>query len=442
MPRLAQIALPVVLLASAVGVGAVLLRTPPQVPKALPALSAAVVGVAELRAHDPRVFVEAFGTVTAAREVRVQPEVGGRVVFVHPKFVPGGVVRNGEALFRIDRSDYEIAVQAATADLEVSGLQVERIRAGIETLRRQIEQIEAEIEYLRWNADRLARLSEGNQASEAEARDAHSRLASQRAALAALRAQVVEQEKSAASAEAQTNVTRTRLASAELALNRTEVTAPFDAIVQTESVEVGQLVGPQTVVATLAATEEFWVEATVPLARIGDIRFAENAEVRASPVSLTVVTGGAPIVREGFVLRRLGALDPQGRMARILISVPDPFALKNEGLAGANAILVGSYVRVAIDAGVLSGVISVPRLALRENSRVWVRDGAGRLDIRDVEIVWRRQEDVLVRDGFAPDDQLIVTHLASVIPGMPLEVRDSGVGGTAAVPGHTATSEE
>lgn len=441
MQRLRQIALPVVLLAAAIGAGAVLLRTPPQVPKALPAAAAAVVGVAELHPQSPRVFVEAFGTVTAAREVRVQPEVSGRVVFVHARLVPGGVIGAGEALFRIDRQDYEIGVQRATADVAVADLQVERLRAGVDTLANQIKQIEAEIEYLRWNADRLGRLSEGDQASEAEARDASSRLASQRAALAALRARVVEQEKSVASAQAEVRVARTRLASAELALTRTEVTAPFDGIVLTESVEIGQLVGPQNAVATLAATDEFWVEATVPLASLPDIRFAEDDGGPASPVTVTVVTGGAPVVREGVVLRRLGALDPQGRMARILISIHDPLQLHAEKPAKASAILVGSYVRVAIDAGVLDNVIPIPRLALRENSRVWVRDGSGRLDIRDLTIVWRRQDDVLVRDGFAPDDRLIVTHLASVIPGMPLEVRERQDGETAAAPDRSAMGE-
>ena len=45
---------------------------------------------------------------------------------------------------------------------------------------------------------------------------------------------------------------------------------------------------------------------------------------------------------------------------------------------------------------------------------------------------WQRRlhythEDVLVRDGFEAQDRLVVTHLASVIPGMPLDVREEPV---------------
>ena len=71
----------------------------------------------------------------------------------------------------------------------------------------------------------------------------------------------------------------------------------------------------------------------------------------------------------------------------------------------------------------MQDVCAIPRYALRENSRIWVRDAQRKLGIRKVEIVWRRQDDVLVRNDFVPGDQLVTTHLASVVPGMPLYVR-------------------
>ena len=63
------------------------------------------------------------------------------------------------------------------------------------------------------------------------------------------------------------------------------------------------------------------------------------------------------------------------------------------------------------------------RRALRENDRVWVRDAEGKLRIREVRVLWRREDDVLVRDGFSPGDLLVTTRLTSVVPGMPLAIR-------------------
>ena len=98
--------------------------------------------------------------------------------------------------------------------------------------------------------------------------------------------------------------------------------------------------------------------------------------------------------------------------------------------------MLGSYVRLEIAVGVLKQVYAIPRRALRENDRVWVRDAEGTLRIRDVEIVWRREreDDVLVRDGFQSGDLVVTTQLSSVVPGMPLAIReaseaDAGDGG-------------
>lgn len=427
--RAIRIALPILMLAVAVTIGAVLLKTPPQVPKTDPSPVRAVVGVAPLELTSQPVFINAFGTVVAARDVRIQPEVDGRVVALHASLMPGGLLTEGETLFEIDPANYEIAVAQASADLDVARLRVEQLRAGVESLRSQAQEIEAELQYLGWNAQRLAQLTEGNAAGQSEARDAQSQFASKTAALAALRAQVAEREASVKAASAEVLVAESRLAAANLALERTKVRVPFNAVVLRESVELGQLVNPQTTVATLAATDAFRVEAAIPIARLPDIRFAVNDPETASTVRVTLATGEEPFVREGVALCPLGDLDPQGRMARVLISIQDPLLLdpQDDANAGARPLLLGSYVRLAITAGRLDDVYIIPRLALRENSRVWVRDKDGALAIRDVHVVWRRQSDVLVRNDFAAGDHLVVTHLASVVPGMPLDVREDNV---------------
>jgi RND family efflux transporter MFP subunit len=387
--------------------------------------------VADVQPGDFPIFVEAFGTVTSARETRIQPEVGGRIVALHPELVRGGVVGKGELLFKIDPADYEIALAQAEAQRNVAELQVERLTAGVEALRKDAEQSEAELTYLKWNTDRLIRLSERGDAGEAEARDAQSRSDAQQAALGAIRARVLEQEKATASARAERAAADSRVAAAKLALARTEVVTPFDAIVRDESIELGQLVSAQATVATLVATDQFWVDAAVPITHLPDIHFARAANGSQPPtpeanVTVTLTGGDGPrhrIVREGYTLRTLSELDPQGRMARVLIAVDDPLDLRSNGHSGARRLLLGSYVRLKIAAGELEGVYAIPRRALRENQRVWVRDAAGTLRIRDVEILWRRTEDVLVRDGFQAGDQVVTTNLTSIVPGMELAVR-------------------
>ncbi|MCB9865732.1 MAG: HlyD family efflux transporter periplasmic adaptor subunit [Phycisphaerales bacterium] len=421
---LSNLAVPVLLVAAALGIGAALISSPPHVPKSDPEALAPVVGVAELVPHATPVYVEAYGTAVPARQIRVVPEVTGRIVELNPRVEAGGLIPAGDVLFKIDPADYAIAVAQAQADLKVEEQGVKQAEARIATLRSRGRQLDVEIAYLQWNAQRLGNLAEQRSAGESEARDARTELESQQAARETLNAEIDEQQRAAESARASVRVAERRLEAAQLALDRTQIKAPFDAMVLAESVEVGQRVGPQAAVATLVATDEFWVEAAVPLSRLEDVRFAVDEPDHPSNVRVQLATGGPGEAHAGVALRPLGNLDPLGRMARVLVSIRDPLGLTDNARAG-RRILLGSYLHLRIEAGTLEDVYAIPRKALRENDRVWVRNTAGELAIHPVEIVWRRQDDVLVRNGFAPGDQLVTTHLASVVPGMPLRIRDA-----------------
>jgi multidrug resistance efflux pump len=59
------------------------------------------------------------------------------------------------------------------------------------------------------------------------------------------------------------------LKQAELALSRTHFTAPFNALVLDESIEVGQVVAPGAPLATLIGTDRFWVSVSLPVDELG-----------------------------------------------------------------------------------------------------------------------------------------------------------------------------
>ncbi len=417
--------IPILLLTAAVAIGAVLIQSPPGLSKSQIEVLAPVVSTAELVPQKVAVYVHAYGSVVPARELQVTPEVSGRILARHEHLEMGGLIAAGDLLFRIDPVDYEIAIAQSEADLDVARHSESQIRSRIESLRQRGKQLDIEIDYLRWNADRLGTLAEQASAGSAEARDAATQYASQVAARRTLDAEIAEQERAAESAGASIRVLERRLDVAKLDLTRTEVRAPFDALVTTENVEVGQLVGPQNPIATLVATDEFWAEAAIPVSRLRDVRFATESDASASRVTIVQATAGPSTSREGIALRALGDVDPLGRMATVLIAIRDPLGLHHNDGYQQERILLGSYVRLQIESGTLDDVYIIPRKALRENDRVWVRDADGQLAIRPVKIVWRRHDDVLLRNGFVDGDELVTSHLASVVPGMPLRVRDA-----------------
>lgn len=359
-------------------------RVPPPVP---------MVSVAELRADDHHVTIEAFGTVIPARRVTLQAQVGGRVVDPpdevdpHPELVPGAIFAEGSEVIRIERKDYELRVRQREVEVESANASFDLERGQQVVAAKEWALLKDEIEAPQEMEDFALRKPQRRRA------------------------------------QAEVDAAKNQLEIAELDLARTVLRAPFNALVLEESVELGQLVSPQTQVAELVGTDQFWVEVSVPYEMIGRIRFADAAGSPGSTASVFVDPDADPCSpRPARVLRLLGDVSDRGRMARVLMSVEDPLNLAPDADPSARPVLLNSYVRVEIDGGTITDVVEIPRAALRENRRVWIRDGEGRLQIREVNVRWRRRDSVLIDDAFSQGESLIVSRLAVVVPGMELRV--------------------
>ena len=66
--------------------------------------------------YAPRLVV--LGTVQPEQDIVLSPRVSGQVIELSSKLVPGGMVREGELLLRIDPADFENAVSISKSELE------------------------------------------------------------------------------------------------------------------------------------------------------------------------------------------------------------------------------------------------------------------------------------------------------------------------------------
>jgi multidrug efflux pump subunit AcrA (membrane-fusion protein) len=115
-------------------------------------------------------------------------------------------------------------------------------------------------------------------------------------------------------------------------------------------------------------------------------------------------------------------------MARILIDVKDPLNLHEAAATGARRagkILLGSYVKVRIEAGSLDGVYVIPREAIRDNDRIWVLTTDNTLAIRQTTVQWRRKDELLVTADIGPGEKVITSRLQSPLPGMALRTEET-----------------
>jgi RND family efflux transporter MFP subunit len=364
--------------------------TRPKAKKADVITRAPLVEVIEPACKTHEITVSAMGTVQSGRELIVKPEVVGAVLSLSPKLVLGGLFQEGDTLVQIDRRDYELMVTREKAIVSTREADV-----ALEAGRRIVAKRE-------WEA-----LKESASADD---------LSSSALAL---------REPQYQTAKARLEEAKAGHRRAEINLERTTIKVPFNAFVKQESVEIGQLVNPQTVLATLVGTDKFKVIVSVPLEQLQHISIpGRNIAAGAAGSSCDVIQkAGATqeIRRKGRVTRLLGEMELVGRMARLVVEVEDPLALKDKSQW---PLLIGAYVRVKIMGRSMADVCAVPRRALRDGSQVWICDSNNLLVRRAVDVVWREKDRVFVRKGIEKGDRIIVSRLANPVPGMALRISD------------------
>ncbi len=82
----------------------------------------------------PRLVV--LGSVEPAQDMVLSPRVSGQVMELSPKFVPGGMIREGELLLRIDPADFEIALSIRESELQQAEASLE-IEEGRQSLAKE-----------------------------------------------------------------------------------------------------------------------------------------------------------------------------------------------------------------------------------------------------------------------------------------------------------------
>lgn len=378
----------VLIVAAAAYTSAWLIRTRPLPERREPTDAGALVEAIEVRPGRTAVRVEAMGTVVPARRVALIPEVSGRIVELSPSLVPGGRIRRGEIVVRIDPRDFEHALARAEADLERARYEL-ALEEGRQTVaKREWSLLEPDVVEL--EANRALAL-----------REPHLR-----------------------NAKAAFSAAESGLADAKLRLERTRLAAPFDCLVEEESVEEGQLVSPQSALATLVGTERFWVQVSVSVDDLAWIRLpsSDGASPGAEARVVQELGRGERIVRLGRVARLLGSLDPVGRMARLLVEIDDPLGPAVEEGSSDLPLLLGAYVRVEIQGRVLEDAFELSRSALRDGGAVWVANGEDRLEIRPVEVAWRGRESVAILRGLSAGDRVVTSPIPNAIRGMKLRL--------------------
>lgn len=372
---------------------------------------ARLVEVQSVTAGAQVVEIDAMGTVMAARQVELRPQVAGRIEWMSEGLVPGGRFAQGDPLMRIETRDYELAVAQRESELKVAEAQV------IEANRRLTL------------ANRDLRIEMGNQSVarrdfemlEGQLDEDDAELILRKPQLEAAQADVEAAQAAVQSAEAALLASAARIEQAQLDLQRTTISAPFNLVVVEKLVDVGDTVGTGTQLVNMIGSDEFWIELTVPQSDVQWVRMPDAQGQGGSTVRIYNGSRADQPQHVGQVIRRLPGVDAMGRMVRLLVSVKDPMALDSDR----QPLLIGNYVRGTIEGVAFDHAVAVPRSLVRSGDVVWVMTDDGTLDIRPLNVTFRGRDHVLLQSGLAAGERLVTTELSAPVPGMALRVNEA-----------------
>jgi len=377
----------VLILLSAAGLIALIFSTEPTAVRTAATKETAML-VETIRAEQGtfRPQIVAMGTVEPARDIILMPRVSGEIIGRARAFTPGGFVDKGEMLLKIDPADYENALRQRESDLReaIADLHLEM---GRQHVARQDYQLLEET------------LSKENEA-------------------------LVLRKPQLNTARAQVESARAAVNQARLELERTTVKAPFDAHILNRNANIGSQVSPGDNLARLVGTETYWVAATVPLAKLPWLSFPKGPNAAGAEVQVrnrSAWPTGA--YRTGRLYKLVGRLEDQTRMARVLVTVPDPLARKAEA-DEIPRLMIGAFVEARIKARAIPDVVRLNRDFLRKNNTVWVmRDD--KLSIRDVEVVFQDADYAYIKSGLSGNELVVTTNLTTVVDGAKLRQKAS-----------------
>lgn len=329
-----------------------------------------------------RPIVVAYGEVRPGVRTQLVAQVGGRIDSIAPAFIEGGEFAPGEVLLSIENTDYLAAVDERFARLAAAKVDLEQAVADADVARKQ--------------------------------------LAGQKnpSPLALKQPQV-------ARAEAAVKAAETALSLAQTNLERTQISLPFRGRVQSQSADLGQFVSPGKVLGTVFGTDVAEVRLALTdrqLASLGiPIGFSGDTD-GALPVVLSGEIGGVTYRWQAALVRLDAAIDPTTRSVYGTVRVQDPYG--DASIQGM-PLAVGLYVDAEIEGRPIIDAIQIAAEGLRAGNEVFVLSGEGLLDIRQVEVVHRNRDTVLLGAGVEAGEQVIISAIRNPVRGMRLEAMDS-----------------
>ncbi|PYX80645.1 MAG: efflux transporter periplasmic adaptor subunit [Acidobacteria bacterium] len=344
--------------------------------KAAPAPPLPVVEVATVVQQDTPIYSEWVAILDGYVNAQIQPHVAGYII--EQNYKEGSVVRKGDVLFEIDPRPFKAALDQAKA---------------------QLAQAEAQLGKASLDVERDTPLAE---------------------ARAIARSQLDTEIQAKLGTQALVEAANANVEQAQLNLEWTKVTSLVSGIAGMAQVQIGNLVGPNSVLTSVSQVDPIKAYFTVSEQQFTDFhrRFPTQASVeeqrRHMPLEL-LLADGSVYERPGTIYFADREVNPATGAIRIAGVFPNP----------SNLLRPGGYGRVRASAKTQNGALLVPQRAVIElqgSRQVAVVGSDDKISIRPVTVGERIGNLWIVTEGLKPGERVVVEGLMKVRDGTPVKV--------------------
>ena len=372
-----KVALPVLILLGAIAVMAVMIMSKQPPEKKSEPDKGFLVNTMLVEKRDVQFVVPSQGTLLPKVETNLVSQVSARVLEVAPQFIEGGFFKRGDVLVQLEQAD-------SITDLKLAEAELARVEAALQ--------------------EEIAR---GKVAAE-EWKTVKSSVAPE---LGLRKPQL-------ATAQANLRAAKAQYERAQRNLERTTIRAPFDGLVKSKNVDIGQFVGMGSQMGVLYATDI--AEVRLPLSDNELAYLQQRSEGQSIPVTLTARVAGKAHQWQAELVRNEGVVDQSSRVIYVVAELKDPYA-RNEQTQQ-TPIQFGRFVNATITGSAAQDVVVVPRHVVRMDGTLLVTDATRKLMIREVDILRSDEDNAYISSGVQPGELIITSAVPNAVDGMALRL--------------------
>jgi len=330
------------------------------------------VRVAPVVQRDVPVYSEWVATLDGYVNAQIRPQVSGYII--KQDYKEGSLVRKGQVLFEIDPRLFKAALDRAKGDLMQAQAQL-----GKSTL----------------DVERDTPLAEGK---------------------AIAQSQLDNEIQAKLGAQAAVESGRAAVEQAELNLEFTEVTSLVDGIAGIAQVQLGNLVGPNSVLTSVSQVDP--IKAYFPISEQEYLRTQQKSGASASRHAISffgnslelILADGSIYPHKGKILLADRQVDPSTGTIRIVAAFPNP----------GNILRPGQYGRMRVETSMKKGALLLPQSAIAQSQGSYQAAVVGsdhKVSMRTVKPGETVGTMRVIDEGVKPGDQVVVEGLQKIREG-------------------------